>query len=225
MTPGAPDDVTGSGSPVATLSAFADGEAEQTFEASGAAVATLSAFADGEAEQTFEASGSPTATLSATAAGVAEQTFEASGSPVATLSATASGTAFSDDDTTASGAATTSLSAFASGAATMTPAPRTRRARGFLIVEDAEREEKEDEPEAPAVVEADPLPTLIDIPAVELAEFNRAQWQSILTRSHVPPRPKKLQVPVEIELGEPEIEFVEPLEDDDEDLLEILALL
>jgi hypothetical protein len=53
MTPDVePDPITGSGSPVATLSATASGTATETFTGSGAGVATLSAFASGTATMT-----------------------------------------------------------------------------------------------------------------------------------------------------------------------------
>lgn len=116
---------TGSGSPVATLSATASGTVKTKFSGSGAPVTSLSPTASGTASLIFNASGTPVATLSATADGVASLTiaFHASGSPVASLSPTASGTAKLTFH--ASGSPVTSLSATASGDASMTTGDAT----------------------------------------------------------------------------------------------------
>lgn len=113
-----------SGSPVKTLSSTASGTAVLKFNASGSPVKTLSATASGSGTMTPPAgpppvsgSGSPVATLSKTASGAAVETFNASGSPIKTLSATASGTAV--QRFTASGAPSKTLSTSATGSATL----------------------------------------------------------------------------------------------------------
>jgi hypothetical protein len=121
--------ITGSGSPVATLSPFASGTADHqlVFTGSGTAVATLSPFASGSAEhqKTYSGTGAAVATLSPFASGtgsVDNPTFSGSGTAVATLSPFSSGTAAVVNPTfSGSGTAVATLSAFASGTATMTP--------------------------------------------------------------------------------------------------------
>jgi hypothetical protein len=208
--------IDASGSPVATLSAFASGTAEQIFQASGSPVATLSAFASGTASITeFVASGAPVATLSAFASGTAVQTFSASGSPVATLSAFASGTA-SNVGHIASGSPVATLSAFASGTAVNTPPEiiphvpaKGGRARRIVVRRELERpqepQKKRRRSNRPVpVFEAQerPVEPLEGLPEVTPLQIDPEVWQRILTVTRVMEPPQA-----------PEPETFEPIGD------------
>ena len=212
----------GSGSPTTTLSATAAGTGTNTPpsgpQGSGSPVATLSPFATGSGGQTFEGSGAPVATLSPFATGSGGQTFEGSGSATATLSATAGGSATmvpGPDPITGSGAAVATLSAFSSGSASsedeVAPPPVRRRARGHFF-HHTDPAPQPDEEETP-VPEADPLPELLEIPAVELVEMDRARWQRALTRVNAP------------QPTQPTPALDQADDDDEYDLLQILAVL
>lgn len=84
-----------------------------------------------------------------------------------------------------------------------------------------EPEEPELKKEVPAV-EAKTLPdAVLELPAVELAEWNRAQWaRAMMPTPQAPPR--RREIAIELEPDAPDA----PDEDEDfEDLLEILAVL
>jgi hypothetical protein len=216
---GGPSPISGSGSPVATLSATASGTGSEIFNASGTPMATLSPFSSGTGSEIFNASGAAVATLSPFSSGTGSEIFNASGAPVAALSATAAGSATMTPDAggptpvTGSGAAVATLSAFASGTATMTPpggAPR-RKARGYLVYDEPTPKKKKKKRKP--VVEAEPLPEIIGIPAVELEHLSRARWAEVLA---VPLTPKRAR-PAPVEVDEDEEDF--------DDLLEILSMI
>lgn len=206
-----------SGSPLATLSATAAGTATMTpdapagFTGSGSPVATLSPTATGAASEIFNAAGSPVKTLSATASGAAVQTFNASGSPVATLSATASGAAV--ETFNASSAAARRLSAFASGAVTSgvgpPPPPLKKKARGRLIITDDAPVVEPVLKKEQDVIEANQLADVVtELPEYEAFELAPIRWNPKTNRP-----------------GPVEEVIVDEIDDDEDFLLQILAVL